>query len=138
MGRGWLLVKRDFESVFRHIPVSPFDSPLLGFQWQSRYYTEFFLPFRLRTVPFFFNLFAEVFNWILEEEFKLQGLRASIIHYLDDFLMILPPNSQLERYTTIFTRLCYEVGLSIKESKNEEGTVVSFAGIELDTRRMVI
>jgi len=138
MGRGCLRVKRDFESVFRHIPVSPFDSPLLGFQWQSRYYTEFFLPFGLRTVPFLFNLFAEVFHWILEEEFKLQGLRASIIHYLDDFLMILPPNSQLERYTTIFTRLCYEVGLSIKESKNEEGTVVSFAGIELDTRRMVI
>jgi len=124
--------------AFRHIPVSPLDSPLLGFQWQSRYYTECFLPFGLRTAPFLFNLFAEVFHWILEEAFKLQGLRASIIHYLDDFLMILLPNSQLKRYTTIFTRLSYEVGLTIIESKNEEGTVVSFAGIELDTRRMLI
>ena len=138
MGRGYLLVKRDFESAFRHIPVSPLDSPLLGFQWQSRYYTECVLPFGLWTTPFLLNLFAEVFHWILEEEFKLQGLRASIIHYLDDFLMILPPNSQLERYTTIFTRLCYEVGLRIKESKNEEGTVVCSAGIELGTRLMVI
>ena len=138
MGRGCLLLKRDFKSAFHHIPVSPLDSPLLGFQWQSRYYAECFLPFGLRTAPFLFNLFAEVFRWILEEGFKLEGLRASIIHYLDDLLMILPPNSQLERYTMIFTRLCYEVGLSIKESKNEEGTVVSFAGIELDTRQMVI
>ena len=27
------LVNRDFESAFRHIPVSPIDSPLLGLHW---------------------------------------------------------------------------------------------------------
>jgi len=30
-GPRWLLVKRDFESAFRHIPISPLDMPLLGF-----------------------------------------------------------------------------------------------------------
>ena len=52
--------------------------------------------------------------------------------------MILPPGAKLERYTAIFESLCEEVGLSIKEAKNEEGTMASFAGIELDTREMVI
>ena len=62
MGRDCLLVKRDFESAFRHIPVSPLDSPLLGFHWEGTFYAESFLPFGLRTAPYLFNLFAEVFH----------------------------------------------------------------------------
>ena len=50
-----ILVKRDFESAFWHIPVSPLDSHLLGFHWENRYYTECFLPFGLRTAPYLFN-----------------------------------------------------------------------------------
>jgi len=38
----------------------------------------------------------------------------------------------------MFTSLCNEVGLSIKTSKNKEGRVTSFAGVELDTENMVI
>jgi len=44
-----ILIKRDFESAFRHIPLSPLDTPLLGFQWQKQFYAECFLPFGLRT-----------------------------------------------------------------------------------------
>jgi len=33
-GTGCILIKRDFEAAFRHIQVSPLDTPLLGFQWQ--------------------------------------------------------------------------------------------------------
>ena len=138
MGRNCILVKQDFESAFRHIPVSPLDSPLLGFKWQGIHYSECFLPFGLRTAPYLFNLFAEVFHWIVEDQLWNEGLHAWIIHYLDDFLIILPPGSKLERHIAIFERLCKEVGLSIKEAKNEEGTMASFAGIELDTREMVI
>ena len=138
MGKDCILVKRDFESAFRHIPVSPLDSPLLGFQWESTYYAESFLPFRLRTAPYLFYLFAEVFPRILEETLNAQGLRGRIIHYLNDFLIVRPPESNPEQYTTLFTKLCGEVGLSIKESKNEEGKVASFAGIECDTKHMVI
>ena len=42
-----IMVKRDFEAAFRHIPVSPLDTPLLGFPWGGRYYAERFLPFGL-------------------------------------------------------------------------------------------
>ena len=137
-GTGCILIKRDFEAAFRHIPVSPLDSPLLGFQWQKRFYAERFLPFGLRTAPYLFNLFAEVFHWILEAELSHQDLAAGVIHYLDDFLIILPPVGNLEKYSEIFAQLCSQVGLTIKTAKNEEGQLANFAGFELDTHSMVI
>ena len=138
MGRDCLPVKRDIKSVFGHISVSPVDSPLLEFHWEDTYYAESFLPFGLHTTPNLFNLFAEVFHWILEEELKKQGLRGSVIQYLDDFLMILSPHSIFTKYTTIFATLWRMVGLCFKESKNEEGRVASFAGIEFDMHQLVI
>jgi len=58
--------------------------------------------------------------------------------YLNDFLIVLPQGASSQICTEVFSNLCHEVGLSIKVSKNEEGTVVSFAGIEFDTGRMLI
>jgi len=68
------------------------------------------------------------------------ALPAKIVHYLDNFLIILPPatTTDLNIYSTTFGELCQEVGLCIKESKNEEGTIASFGGIEMDTENMVI
>lgn len=51
---------------------------------------------------------------------------------------MLPHTGNLKQCNEEFGKLCSEVGLSIKESKNEEGTVASFGGIELDTAEMVI
>lgn len=114
------------------------DPPLLGFHWQNLYYTELFLPFGLRTASYLFNLFAEVFHWVLEDQLQRLSLPVSVIHYLEDFFLVLPPRSQPEVYTGLFTSLCGEVGLCIKDSKSEEGSRASFAGIEVDTRQMVI
>ena len=132
------LVKRDFENAFRHIPVSPIDTPLLGLHWQNVYYSEQYLPFGLRTAPYVFNLFAEIFHWILEHQLAIKHLQATVIHYLDDFLVILPPAVDPNDYSTLYSTLCTEVGLTIKESKNEQGTSASFGGIEIDTEKMVI
>jgi len=60
------------------------------------------------------------------------------MHYLDDFLIVLPHGASSQICTQAFSNLCHKVGLSIKVSKNEEGTVVSFVGIKFDTGRMVI
>jgi len=132
------LLKRDFQSAFRHIPVSPLDVPLLGFHWEGKYYCERFLPFGLRTAPYLFNLFAEIFHWILDKELATRALPATIVHYLDDFLIIFPWGENVIAYSQMFSTLCETVELTIKESKNEEGTVAGFGGVELDTQRMVI
>ena len=136
--RGSLLIKSDFESAFRHIPIAPQDTPLLGLHWQTQYYVECFLPFGLRTAPYIFSLLAEVFHWILEQELTLQQICASVTHYLDDFLIVVPPGTDYKKCTEAFTTLCSTVGLSIKASKKEEGTRVSFAGLEIDTESMVV
>ena len=41
-------------------------------------------------------------------------------------------------YSEKFSLLCEEVGLAIKESKNEEGWVASFGGVEIVIEKMVI
>jgi len=114
------------------------DSPLLGFHWQKLYYTELFPPFGLRRAPYHLNLCAQVFHWVLEDQLKRLSLPVSVLHYLDDFFLVLPPQSQPEVYTGLFTSLCSEVGLCIKDSKREEGSRASFACIDVDTRLMVI
>jgi len=67
-------------------------------------------------------------------------LPAKIVHYLDDFLIILPPatTTDLNIYSTRFSKLCQEVGLFIKVSKNWEGMIASSGGMEMDTENMVI
>jgi len=57
---------------------------------------------------------------------------------LDDFLIIHPRQQSSEIYSKRFQVLAAAVGLSIKESKNEQGKVVCFAGLELDTEQMVV
>jgi len=132
------MLKWDFENAFRHIPISRIDSPLLGLCWAKRYYSELFLPFGLRTAPYLFNLFAEVFNWILVNEFMIQKKPIGIVHYLDDLLLITRGNTELEPYSQKFSELCEVVGLVIKEAKSEQGTVASFGGVEIDTESMVL
>jgi hypothetical protein len=135
-GVGSILVKRDLEDAFRHIPVSPWDWPLLGFHWDSTYYADCFLPFGLRTAPYIFNLFAEAFHWILGR--ALAPFLTEVVHYLDDFLFISPPTTDWTILDAIISTTADTLGLSIKEKKNRQGTVVDFCGLEVDTMLYVV
>ena len=105
------MIKRDFADAFRQIPVSPLDSPLLGFSFQGTFYLERFLPFVLRTAPYIFNLFAEVFHWLLEQKLQASFPQAKVVHYLDDFIVLLPHESTWEPAAAIFQELAEELGL---------------------------
>lgn len=85
-GHRALMVKRDLAEAFRHIPVALSDRWLLGFFWEGLYYQEKFLPFGIRTAPFLSDLFAIALNGILIVVFSW----TTLLHYLDDFLTILP------------------------------------------------
>jgi len=136
-GRDSILIKRDFESAFRHILVSPIDTSLLGSQWEDACYAERFLPFGLRTAPYLFNLFAEVVHWILKQQLKTANISASIIHYHKHFLLVLDPGviAHLKKSSEIFATLCAQVGLSIKRSKNEIEDCSAFRRV--DTRYLL-
>lgn len=53
VGPGTVFVKRDLADAFRHIPVSASDWWLLVFMWYGYHWFERFLPFWLRTSPYF-------------------------------------------------------------------------------------
>ena len=130
------MIKQDFADTFHQVPVSPDDTPLLGFSFRDRFYAERFLPIGLRTAPYHFNLFAELFHWILEQHLQVtvEGAQARVVHYLDDFVVLLPLGYDWRPASNPFQQLAGEVGLKIKEKKNEEGMVVNFGGVIFDTR----
>lgn len=133
-GRGCYIIKRDIRDAFRNIPVAPADRPLLAFSWGNKTYMECCLPFGLTTAPFIFNLFAEGLNWLLTAYLPL----ASIVHYLDDFISILPSSvgdvsKALAAFNTVYIPLTDALGIPRNDSKDAAGTVVSVLGVEIDT-----
>lgn len=90
---------------------------------------ERYLPFGLRTSPFLFDLFARALNWIM---IAILGW-SFVLHYLDDFFAILPPQANAEPYCRDFDLVCSQLGLVINHSKDIMGTKADFLGIEPDS-----
>lgn len=64
MGGSPFMAKSDIKAAFRQCPVRPRDYPLLGFEWQGRYYYDAVLPFGLCSAPFIFAQLATALHWI--------------------------------------------------------------------------
>jgi len=139
-GRNSIVIKRDLASSFHHITVSPMDTQLLVLQLEDTWYAERFLPFGLHTARHPLNLFAEVSHRILEPELKTANISGTIIHHLEDFVLVLDLGAiaNLKKSSEIFTTLCTPAGSSNRRSKNTEGTGVSIAGLVRDSGNMVI
>ena len=105
-GKGAIMMKRDLKSAFRHVPINPCDYWLLIFEWQGKFYVDMFLPFGLRTAPRIFNLFMEALHWVFEtfEEWN-------VMHYLDDFLLVFPPGTDITPYSWQFDEILATFGL---------------------------
>lgn len=130
LGRGALLAKLDLREAYRIIPVHPEDRPRLGMQWKGATYLDAALPFGLRSAPKIFSAVADGLLWILHSK----GAKLSL-HYLDDFLLLGPPDSPVcAEALHIFQALCEELGVPIAEEKTEgPSTTLTFLGIEIDT-----
>ena len=91
-------------------------------------YVELFLLFGLRIAFLIFNLFSEAIHWIMQ----LKGY--NLCHYIDDFLLVLSPESFMI-YTAAndFSETCETMGFMIEEKKNKEGILVDFLDLEIDT-----
>ena len=133
LGPHSLLAKIDIQSAFRLIPVHPTDRHLLAMQWDNYIFIDTCLPFGLRSAPKLFNIMADLLAWILQEH----GV-SYIIHYLDEFLTIGPPNST-ECYHNLnpIIRVCKVLGVPLAIDKvSGPSTTLEFLGIILDTSKM--
>lgn len=131
LGPGARMAKVDLKSAFRIIPVRKEDWELLGIRWRSRYYVDTCLPFGLRSAPYLFNQFADALEWILRSNYGLKW----VIHYLDDYLILGPPNSDLCRqFLQDFLSVCSVLGIPVAMEKVEGPlTILTFLGLELDS-----
>jgi hypothetical protein len=133
VGKGAVMMKRDLKAAFRHIPIHPCDYWLLLFEWEGKFYVDIFLPFGLRTAPRIFNLFAEALHWVLETLYEWNST-----HYLDDFLFVFPPNTDISSVSTQFDNVLNEFGLSKASEKDSNGCVVVHLGFEFDSDLMQV
>ena len=87
-GQGSQLAKVDIQNAYRNIPVLPEDWNLLGMVWENSLIIDTTFPFGLRSAPKIFTAVADAAEWIARQ----QGV-TTILHYLDDFLVICCPGS---------------------------------------------
>ena len=128
LGRGTRLVKLDMSNAYRVVPIHPDDQPLLGIQWQGNTFLDRALPFGLRSSPKIFNALADFLAWILYcEDVPL------VIHYLDDFLVFIPPETNLVTRSKVEAIFSY-VGAPLAHHKSEgPASSLTFLGIGIDT-----
>ena len=81
--RGSQLAKVDIQSTCRIILVHPEDWNLLEMVWDNSLFIDTTLPCGLRSAPKIFTAVAKAAEWIARQ----QGM-TTILHYLDDFLVI--------------------------------------------------
>ena len=134
-GRGTMLAKIDIQSAFCLLPVHPEDRHLLTMSWKGEVYIDHCIPFGLQSAPKLFNILADLLSWATQEA----GV-SYLIHYLDDYLTIGPPLSQVcQRNVDFFISLCKDLSVPLVTDKLEgPATSLCFLGIILDTNRMEI
>ena len=102
-------------------------------QWKDGIYIDTYLPFGLRSALKLFNILAEFMAWIM----KQQGI-SPLLHYLDDFLILGPPTSNVcQQQLDAVKQVCDVPGVPLALEKVEGlTTCLSFLGITLDTVNM--
>ncbi|XP_075060986.1 uncharacterized protein LOC142149556 [Mixophyes fleayi] len=130
-GRGSLLAKIYIEYAFRLLPLHPESFQYMGFRHRGGYYIDRCLPMGCSISCALFEKFSGFLHWCIQAG---TGCRW-IAHYLDDFLVIGPPDSTGCRDILFSTEALFRVlGIPIAADKTEgPATCLSFLGIEIDT-----
>ena len=130
-GRGTLMAKFDIQNAYRIVPVHPGDRPLLGMKWQGAFYVDMVLPFGVRSAPYIFTCLADLVEWIAKHNYNVTFL----MHYLDDFHTLGPPDSPVcQRNLDNSMDCCSKLGIPLHPDKSEgPSTCLTVLGIELDS-----
>ena len=129
-GQGAWLSKADITDAFKIVPIHPSQWHLFGIKWESKFYFAVRLTFGCRSSPCIFNMVSEALCWILLNNTRL----PSVLHLLDDFLLIDPPLDRSGSSLSKLKRLFSQLGVPLSEEKTSgPATTLEFLGITLDT-----
>jgi len=108
---------------------------LLGIQWRDDIFIDTALPFGLRSAPKIFTAFSDALAWVLHD----RGV-AWQLHYLNDFLLMGPPGSQLCARSLQTTIDSYsQLGVPVAMRKTEgPTTTLTILGIQISTQDMTL
>ena len=130
LGRGAMMAKFDTASAYRIMPVHPEDWLLLGLRWRGQLLVDGALAFGLRSAPKLFTALADALLWIMGSHGIVHAW-----HYLDDFLILSPPqSSQCRQHFETSLALCKQLGVPIVPHKQKSlSPVLSFLGLQIDS-----
>ncbi|XP_073685379.1 uncharacterized protein [Garra rufa] len=133
-GRGAWLAKVDITSAFKVMPIHPDFWHLFGIRWKNEFYFAVRLTFGCGSSPKIFNTLLEAICWILSNNYNLPYL----IHLLDNFLIISPPDSVPAAHLLTTQKLFSELGVPLAQDKTEgHSTSIEFLGINLDSQKFL-
>ena len=126
LGKGCFLAKTD---------ISPNDFPLLGMEWQGKFYFDKCLLMGCSLSCNIFETFSTASEWI-----AMNKLNASaVIYILDDFLFIAPSKEICQGNLDNFLTSCQRIGIPIANEKTMgPDRALQSAGITLDTESMEV
>ena len=132
-GQGAWLSKADITDAFKIMPIHPSQWHYFGINWDAKFYFATRLTFGCRSSPFIFNQVSEALCWILLNRVRV----PSLLHLLDDFLLIVAPHdhagSALDKLKHLFSYL----GIPLSAEKTVgPATRLEFLGITLDSVEM--
>lgn len=132
-GVGALMAKADIKSAFRLLPISPEAFSSLGFHFEDCFFFDKCLPMGYSLSCSYFEMFSTFLHWVV----NCQSGKDSVIHYLDDFLFVGPPDSNIcLDLLQIFRGITQDFGVPLVEEKSCLPTSsLEFLGIYIDTHR---
>ena len=132
-GKGAFLSKLDIQSAFRIIPVHPSQWHLLGMKWEGKFYFDKVLSMGGRSSPFIFDSVSAAIEWICINNYLIEVL----MHLLDDFLSVEPPDKE-PTALVLLKQIFQYLGVPLASDKafGPISQVLEFLGIILDTQLM--
>ena len=130
IGRVCFMAKTDIKSAFRIIPVHPDHHPLLGMTWENLYYCDHCLPMGCSSSCAICEAFSTALEWIAIHRLG----SSSVLHILDDFLLIADTIEKCQLDLRNFLNMCQAISVPIAREKTcSPDTSIQFAGITLDS-----
>ena len=113
-GRGALMAKFLIKSAYRILPIHTSQRFLFGMHWKRQFFIDLCLSFGLRSACTIFSDFADILLWILQN----WALIEFLLHYLNDFFLTGPPESDIgQNNLSKAEMLCAELGVPLAEEK---------------------
>ena len=115
--------------------MHPDNRSLLGMTWRKEVFIDKVLPFGLQSAPLTFSAVADALQWIIQQK----GVRQ-LLHYLDDFINLGPPNSEICKHNlTTILDTCQALGVPMETSITVgPSPQIVFLGMDLDSRTFTI